>query len=187
MRAKFSVVCDGCGKEYETVSHYHRWCPACKLVQARKRAEQFEKENRHPCPDCGVEIARTSVRCRACGKKSRIQKITGPGNYAWKGGRSKDQWGYVRVLVAPEARKGHRYQPEHRLVWEKTHGIPLPKGWIVHHINHVKGDNRPENLLAMPRATHNHQHGEQRILELETENAALREQLNATDYLHPQI
>ncbi len=42
---------------------------------------------------------------------------------------------------------------EHRFVWETLHG-KLPKGWVVHHINGIKTDNRPENLLGMPRGEH---------------------------------
>ena len=178
VHSTFTVVCEQCGKEYETASYYHRWCLVCKVLQARQRAKIFEQQHRHACPDCGVEIARCSKRCRDCGKKSRIAKITGPGNYAWKGGRRKDQFGYILIRIGPgENGKQTQYRPEHILVWEAANGS-LPRGFIVHHINHIKDDNRLENLEAMPRSQHNHRHGEQRILELEAEITRLRDRLD---------
>lgn len=42
---------------------------------------------------------------------------------------------------------------EHRLVWEKNNG-PIPKGWIVHHKNHNRLDNRIKNLQCIPRGRH---------------------------------
>ena len=41
-----------------------------------------------------------------------------------------------------------------RLVWEREHGKTLPKRWVVHHLNGVKDDDRPENLTAMPSKKH---------------------------------
>ena len=42
---------------------------------------------------------------------------------------------------------------EHRYIWEQAYG-PLSKGWIIHHINGIKSDNRRDNLIALPRTKH---------------------------------
>ena len=81
----------------------------------------------------------------------------------------------------------YRYAPDHPhatkagyvlesvVVWEEAHGRKLPDGWIIHHLNGLKKDNRPENLKALPRRSHGpwlHLHAlYQRIRELESQLA----------------
>jgi len=61
--------------------------------------------------------------------------------------RIKDNQGYILVRVEGKRKR------EHILVWEQSHGH-LPKGWIIHHINGKRDDNRLENLMAMPKKNH---------------------------------
>ena len=42
---------------------------------------------------------------------------------------------------------------EHRYVWEREYG-EIPKGWVIHHLNGDKRDNRIDNLMAMPSGYH---------------------------------
>ncbi len=63
--------------------------------------------------------------------------------------------GYLGIYLPSHPRATQGYVLEHILVWEKAHNQPIPKGWIIHHKNHDKKDNRPENLEAMPRSKHN--------------------------------
>ena len=79
----------------------------------------------------------------------------GKNHHAWKGGKFKDGRGYI-CIYNPEHPRAHknRYVMEHILIWETVHKQPLPKGWIIHHLNGIKDDNRPVNLQALPNRKH---------------------------------
>lgn len=83
-------------------------------------------------------------------------KPRGPDNPKWRGGIYTSSNGYVYQSMPDHPRAGaDGYVPQHTLVWEQTHGRPLPHGWLVHHLNGIKNDNRAENLVAIPRKSHN--------------------------------
>ena len=80
---------------------------------------------------------------------------TGSENPRWKGGIYTRPDGYVLKHCPEHPRAGIRgYVLQHVLVWEKSHGRPVPEGWLVHHLNGIKDDNREENLAAIPRKLH---------------------------------
>ena len=81
-------------------------------------------------------------------------RFTGKHNPRWTGGRHVAN-GYARVRMPSHPKADNRgYVREHVLVWERHHGVSLPKGWHVHHKNGDKLDNRPENLEAMTHQKH---------------------------------
>jgi len=47
----------------------------------------------------------------------------------------------------------------HRLIWAEANG-PIPDGYVVHHINHDKRDNRLENLQLMTHQEHSAHHNQ---------------------------
>ena len=50
---------------------------------------------------------------------------------------------------------------EHHINWMNDNGLCfIPKGWIVHHRNMNRLDNRPENLLLVPDELHKKWHWE---------------------------
>lgn len=77
----------------------------------------------------------------------------GAESHNWKGGRINCD-GYIDIYCPSHPRAHKGYVREHILVWEKSHGIQLPKYWIIHHLNGVKNDNRSENLLGMSSSKH---------------------------------
>ena len=70
-------------------------------------------------------------------KKKMRNKRLGSDNPNWKGGESIDSNGYVTV---PNGSKGGGRDYEHRVKTHAKRGVP------VHHKNHNRADNSPDNL-----------------------------------------
>jgi len=128
-----------------------------------------------------LEISRSHSQAAtiAINKGLRPQNLSGEANGNWKGGRTVTTQGYIKVHAPGHPRAYNGTVLEHILVWEKIHNKALPKEWVIHHINGVRTDNRPKNLIAMPRLKHDRliPIQQQKIRELEAENARLRRAL----------
>ena len=81
----------------------------------------------------------------------------GPKHWNWKGGYICGGYKLVKAENHPFC-NSQGYVLEHRLVMEKKIGRYLKKHEIVHHINEIKDDNRPENLELTDRSEHIRNH-----------------------------
>jgi hypothetical protein len=79
---------------------------------------------------------------------------SGSAHHNWNGGRRLTKRGYVLIYKPDHPRARGNCVFEHILIWEENHQHPLPEGWLIHHLNGVKSDNRPENLVATPSRNH---------------------------------
>ena len=107
------------------------------------------------CESCGTECqayrSPSAPEPRFCSVTCTGRSQIGSRNPSFTGGRHMADTGYVRVLAPERTDADTRgYVFEHRLVAEQTIGRPLRQGEVVHHINQIKHDNRPENLQVMP-------------------------------------
>lgn len=66
------------------------------------------------------------------------------------GNASMDSTGYYKITTQKE---GNFEKYLHRLIYEEHYG-KIPDGYVVHHKNHNKLDNDPNNLELMSRAEH---------------------------------
>lgn len=96
---------------------------------------------------------------------------SGPNNANWRGGRSILPSGYVQV-TSPIHKRGRDF--EHRVVMSRVLGRPLTRDEHVHHLNGIRDDNRPSNLVVLDASTHKREGWtlvkalQQRVRELES-------------------
>ena len=171
-----ALVCRDCNQGFEAKRSDALRCVTCHRAHRKEYLREYEHGHRRGiCPDCGRDIAARANRCRPCENKIRVQRYVGGANPNWRNGRTH-AYGYTFVRTKTGNGGGAAYTAEHRLVWEAAHG-PLPEGYVVHHLNGIKEDNRLENLAAMARREHNPRlivaPYEARIKELEERLASL--------------
>ena len=161
------------------------------VVGEIKRAREIGKKTNpssrfvwHACEDCGIErwVAMVGdkprkVLCRKC-----CHRCERSGK--WKGGRNHNTAGYITVMLHPSdfyysmVDRGN-YVLEHRLVMAKHLGRCLHSWEVVHHKNHIKTDNRIENLsLELVNGHYQMTILENKVRKLQEQNQQLRRELS---------
>ena len=113
------------------------------------------------CPMLNVseKSVKKYLALNGIGIRPRGFYLGGKNNPSWKGGKTVDKSGYILVYSPNHPyRDNHNYVREHRLVMEKIIGRYLLPEEVVHHINNVNDDNRPENLEVMTQSKHAKNH-----------------------------
>lgn len=124
----------------------------------------YQDEHKRTCEcGCGEPVANRYVsghnrRGATTGEEHRA-RIAEAQRKAWAtkrermpiGSRRKDSHGYWLVKVREG---GGRWEKEHVLIAEHAIGRKLAAGEHVHHINCVRDDNRPENLIVLHAGAH---------------------------------
>lgn len=114
------------------------------------------------CPDCGLtrQMSRHSARaiereglagrCHKCGSGHAVKpdfRQVHPKGYVYIRVYSGDEAAFATAARKSTSRDGQwRVVLEHRAVMARMLGRPLASHEEVHHMNGVRGDNRPENL-----------------------------------------
>lgn len=136
----------------------------------------------------GVKLRSRSAALKLLDAKGgrKFNPYKGNACYNWKGGIKKDSRGYILVRNPEHPRAmSDGYVFRHIITWESTHKAPLPEGWVIHHLNGIKDDDRPENLVAMPSKKHKQLISiyKNRIRQLELENRKLLEAIKNNQLL----
>lgn len=167
-----TLTCPDCNQIYTASRSDQQRCNDCRSEYRKRYLHDWEQARKTgECQACGGIVHKRSAYCFPCGRKAAGAKLGREKNPNWRGGITVDKAGYryVRTAQIPGG-PGTAYTAEHRLVYEENFG-PIPNGYIIHHKNGVKFDNRPENLEALSREQH---HSHEREAELREEIAELK-------------
>ena len=90
--------------------------------------------------------------------------VKGDRHYRWNKKRITSTDGYVKIRAghAHPLADPNGYVYEHLMVWISAGREAPPAGYLLHHSNDDKTDNRIENLKMMSRADHNALHNAER-------------------------
>lgn len=118
---------------------------------SKKCADIAAKLSPRVCELCAVEFQPTTSKAKFC-SRACAAKASG---LAKRKGPLRTAKGYV-LLYEPEHPMAMRtgYLLEHRKVAAEYAGRMLHPWEVVHHINEVKDDNRPENLAILTKPEH---------------------------------
>ncbi len=150
---KLDYTCKQCGKPFQMLAAVARQREKHSPITFCDKACWRESVARDPkeCTHCGklhVPVSGRSKTCsKECGALSRRGK---PRSKVTPGFWYENGYKVIQVNARPIK--------EHRHIMALQLGRPLKRSEQVHHINGIKTDNRPENLLVLSPAEHSALH-----------------------------
>lgn len=167
-------ICKTCGEEFSSYNPNPKYCSLKCKAEDYKHEVPIDRmiqlyESGLTQEEVAKELGTTQKviwkRMKEIGYKARVaakRNQRKENNDYWRGGRTRHSNGYVYVKQKghPRALKAGDYVLEHILVAEKVIGRYLRPDEIVHHINGIKDDNRPENLYITNLAEHTRMHND---------------------------
>lgn len=153
---------DGCNRIYDTCGfcahHYHKWRKYGDPLTVKPAGGPRKPRCKKECLTCGKEFeffpSRNTERKKFCSRACLNKSIKGAPFVPF----DKREWyepkknGYLGKVF-----KGKMVW-QHRFVMEEILGRPLLESEVVHHINGIKNDNRPDNLIVYDRSEHGRKH-----------------------------
>lgn len=130
-------------------------------IKARGAHEYiYTKKQRDTCKQLGLK--RKGKKCSESAKEKISSKNRGRrkrDDYEFGGHEKKRRDGYICVFVPDHPYSNSEgYVMKHHLVMEKEIGRYIKPGEVIHHINHIRDDNRIENLKLMTSKEHSKLH-----------------------------
>jgi len=146
--------CDTCKQPFSPNTSKNKYC--CKecyyeMKRIRKDRVVWTDEMRASLSEKYTGRGNPSWGRAGWSKGKKRWEISGENHWAWKGGYSIDKNGY-KVIQNNRDTLGEKIL-EHRKVWVEANG-EIPSGYVIHHINGNKLDNRLENLRMVTRQEH---------------------------------
>lgn len=159
----------GCGTtfpKYDKRGRLRRYLSPTHAIVHFNRKEVDENEmcelhsqhwtNKMLADHFAVSVQAIKRRLKKLDLKRLPNHFAGERNPAWRDGKRHMKAGYIMIYKPGHPRANAAYVYEHIVVWEESHGRPLPEGWVIHHINGIRSDNCPENLFACPKGKHHY-------------------------------